>query len=240
MRLSLSWIFVLIISAFIAYFGRYGWKVYEEFTVKEAEAEHVEGFASSAGAVDIVITTCPQSEIDQGQPMKAVVPKGSTETFCYDGTIKRCSLSADPSHPESCTQYYLDFLNAKSTQCPVSMQNYFQNISNTNNIDTSRRGCTSGFRTADGTAPVSLSDPYCYFYTNQKDDLEKLDSCTNIKMLDSATCFTSAGGDVTAELVAPDSGKGSPWVKCTLNQSATNTGVPGVVDRVYAAVTKCN
>jgi hypothetical protein len=220
MRLSLSWIFVFIIITFIVFFTFYAWQAYEEFTMKET----VEGFfGSRTVGSDIIITTCPQSEVDASQTMKAIVPKGSTETFCYDGTVKRCSLSADPENAESCTQYYLDLLNAKSFQCPGSMPNFFQNLSYQNNVDTSIRGCTSGVRKADGTAPVSLSDPYCYFYSKQKDDLENLDSCTNIKMLDSAQCFTSVTGVITKQLVAPQGGKGSPWVQCSI----TISGSPG-------------
>lgn len=235
MRLSLTWFFVLIISGFVAYFGRYGWKVYEEFTTNEV----TEGFTALTGPIDVVLTSCPFSEVDTNKRMKAIIPKGSTETFCYDGSVKRCSLSSDPSNSESCTRYYLDFLNQKSIQCPSSMSKYFQNTSSQNNVDTSIRGCTSGTRNADGTAPVSSSDPRCYFYSNQKDELEKLDSCTNIKMLESSECFTSAGGELTAQLIAPEGGKGSPWIKCTLVQSSINSKGRAIQRNIMPGVKSC-
>jgi hypothetical protein len=236
MRLSLSWVFVVILTGFIAYFGRYGWKVYEEFTMND----FVEGFlASSASDEDILITTCPYSEINPNQRMKAIVPKGSTETFCYDGTLKRCSLSADPKNSESCTQYYLDYFNQKSIQCPLSMPKYFNKVKNEDNVDTSIRGCTSGKRTADGTAPVSVNDPVCYFYNNLKDEIEKLDSCTNIKMLESSDCFSSVEGKLTAELVPPQGGQGSPWIKCTLVHSSTSTTGRAIQQNILPTDTRC-
>lgn len=78
------------------------------------------------------------------------------------------------------------------------------------------RGCTSGARTADGKAPASTTDSHCKIYTSQKDDLEQLDSCTNIKRLESAQCFSSSVPGLSTALKA--NSFGSPYVQCTFSQ----------------------
>ena len=208
MRLSLSWLIVFLLFVYIVFFFSYGWKVYESF-----HTTTIEGFQSTT---DISLTSCPPSEIDESIPMKALNAAGTTQTWCYDSDVKKCSLSVSRSDPSSCSQYYLALLNSKAaTRCPATMPNYFQNINYSNNVDKSLRGCTKGLRTADGKSPAS-GDSRCTIYTSQKDDLEKLDSCTNIKRLQSAQCFSSGVAGVTTALKANT--HGSPLVQCTFSQ----------------------
>ena len=191
----------------MVFFSLYGWRVYEEFL------NITEGFQVTT---DINLSSCPPSEADESVPMKARVPAGSTQTYCYENDIQKCSLSVPRDSPNSCSQYYLALLYTKaSARCPTSMPNYYQNIQYANNVDKSTRGCTSGTRTADGKSPAG-SDSRCIIYSNQKDDLEKLDSCTNIKRLESAQCFSTPINGVKTALKANTSG--SPYVECTFSQ----------------------
>jgi len=207
MRLSLTSLFTLLILIYIVFFALYGWNVYESFKTT------VEGFEITS---DISLTTCPPSEADESHLMKSQVPPGNTSTYCQDGGVQKCSLSVERTDPASCTQYYLALLQSKATtRCPVSMPNYFQNIKYVNNVDKSVRGCTAGARTADGKSPAS-GDKYCTIYVSQKDDLEKIDSCTNIKRLESAQCFSSGVAGLTKVLQANT--YGSPYVQCTFSQ----------------------
>jgi len=208
MRLSLTSLFTLLILTYILFFSLYGWKVYESFK------DTVEGFAVQTS--DISLTTCPPSEADESKMMQSQVPAGNTTTYCDDGGQHKCSLSVERSDPASCTQYYLALLQSKATtRCPVSMPNYFQDLKYVNNVDKSVRGCTAGARTPDGKSPAS-GDKRCIIYTSQKDDLEKLDSCTNSKRLESAQCFSSGVAGVT-KVLKPNS-YGSPYVECTFSQ----------------------
>jgi hypothetical protein len=208
MRLSLTSLFTLLILIYILFFSLYGWKVYESFN------DTVEGFRVQTS--DISLTACPPSEADESQTMKSRVPPGNTSTYCYDADINKCTLSQDKSDITSCTQYYLALLQSKATtRCPVSMPNYFQDLKFVNNVDKSVRGCTSGARTPDGKSPAS-GDKKCTIYTSQKDDLEKMDSCTNIKRLESAQCFSTGVAGVT-KVLQPNT-YGSPYVHCTFSQ----------------------
>jgi hypothetical protein len=207
MRLSLSWLIIVLLFIYILYFCQYGWKIYEDFH------STIEGFQTTT---DISMSSCPPSESDESIPMRGSVPAGSTQTFCMDSSIQKCSLSVPKESPESCTQYYLALLQSKAAlRCPRAMPNYYQDIQYSNNVDKSTRGCTSGARTADGKAPAT-SESKCTIYTSQMDDLQKLDSCTNIKRLESAQCFSSAVAGVTSALKANTFG--SPLIECTFSQ----------------------
>lgn len=207
MRLSLTSLFTLLILTYIVFFSLYGWKIYESFK------DTVEGFEITS---DISLTTCPPSEAEERNTMQSQVPAGDTNTYCDDGGVHKCSLSVERSDPGSCTQYYLALLQSKAmTRCPVSMPNYFQDLKYVNNVDKSVRGCTAGARTADGKSPAS-GDKRCTIYTSQKDDLEKIDSCTNIKRLESAQCFSSGVAGMT-KVLQPNN-YGSPYVQCSFSQ----------------------
>jgi len=209
MRLSLSWIIIVLLLIYMVYFFRYGCKIYEQFN------STIEGFTQLTS--DISITTCPPSESNESIPMRSSVPAGSTRTYCFDETIQKCSLSVSRDSSDSCTQYYVALLQSKAnTRCPISMPNYFQDIRYSNNVDNSIRGCTSGARTADGKAPASTTASKCKIYTSQKDDLEQLDSCTNIKRLESAQCFSSSVPGLSTALKANNFG--SPYIECTFSQ----------------------
>ena len=150
MKLSLSWILVGLIIVYMIFFSIYGYRVYEEFQ------SITEPFVTDMSEVSL--TTCPPSA-NESVTMSSKVPPGSTETYCYDEDVKKCSLSVASSSPESCSHYYTLLLRAKGQVCPKSMPNYYQNLQFANNDDSSTRGCTSGARTRDGKSPANPSDP---------------------------------------------------------------------------------
>jgi len=226
MRLSLSWLIILLLVVYIGFFASYGWKVYESF-----RDTTIEGFQITT---DISLSSCPPSEMDESILMKGSVPAGSTQTFCYDGSIQKCSLSVPSTSPDSCTQYYLALLQSKAnSRCPASMPNYFQSISYAQNVDNSVRGCSSGARTADGKSPASSTDSHCKIYTREKDDMEKLDSCTNVKRLESAKCFSRSIPGVTTAL--KENKYGSPLVQCTFSQMESVKSGTKTIDTNAAA-----
>lgn len=203
MRLSLSWLIVLILLAFIVFFFLYGCKVYEDYV------DVTEGFANT-----VQIQTCPQKEDDEAVQMVAKIPQGSTLTYCYDNGVSMCSLSVPQDSPESCSTYYTKLLQSHGAKkCPTSMPNYFQNLSFANNVDVSLRGCTAGAISTDGKSPADMTARKCTIYNNQKDDMGQLDSCTNIKMLDATQCFSTNLPGVTKTLLANT--MGSPLVQCS-------------------------
>ena len=232
MRLSLSWIIVFLLLAFISYFFSYGCKVYEQYI----DVEKVEGFQNTN---DISLTSCPPSEADESLSMPSKVPASSTQTYCYDSGTQMCSLSVPSSSKESCTSYYTKLLQLKSNKCPTSMPNYYQDLRFENNVDKSVRGCTSGLRTADGKSPADSNDSHCTLYNTEKDELEKIDSCTNIKRLDYAKCFSQSLNGVTKVLQNSGMGMGSPIVECTYNtieiiKSTVTTDVNAAAEAEYA------
>ena len=211
MRLSLSWLLVFLVLIYIAFFITYGYKVYEEYL----DLHTVEAFHNPINS--ILLTTCPHGEDDATTQMVSMIPSGSTQTYCYEGHVKRCSLSVPPESPTSCSTYYNQVLKLKgSSKCPISMPRYFQDLQYANNMDISVRGCTSGSITSDGKAPADSSSK-CIIYNTQKDDLEKIDSCTNIKRLESAQCFSHTVDGVSKILKANT--VGSPYVECKFSQT---------------------
>jgi hypothetical protein len=214
MRLSLSWLIVLILLAFIVFFFLYGCKVYEDYV------DVTEGFANT-----IQIETCPPQEGDESAQMISKIPHGSTLTYCYDNGVSMCSLSVPQDSPESCSTYYAKLLKSHGAKkCPASMPNYFQHLHFEKNVDSSLRGCTAGAISSDGKSPADITAPKCTIYKNQKDDMEQLDSCTNIKMLDATQCFSTNLPGATKKLIANT--MGSPFVQCTYTRvEVTDTKV---------------
>lgn len=190
----------------------YGYRIYEEFTTIKS----VEGFNSRS--MQLKITTCPPGE--DGVQMLSKVPSGSTQTYCYEGDRQICSLSVPSDSPDSCSSFYFSILDNKGNQqCPKRMPNYYQQLKYANNKDISIRGCTYGPIRQDGTGPLFAGDPHCIIYNTQKDDLEKIDSCTNIRRLEAAKCFSSVTQGVTAVLQESKDSKGNvrgcPIIQCT-------------------------
>jgi len=170
-----------LIATVILYFSWYGKTVYETFQNQESE-----GFVD-LGLQALTITTCPASSMvynnNKGQ---MVCCKGMVQTDkCIGETI--CSLSEKMTMIPTCTEWYKAYLLERGRgKCPVTMPNYFENS------DVSVRGCTSGDLNKDGSGPLKPADPHCNIYNTQQEDDGNIDSCTNIKMLDSVVCFKNS------------------------------------------------
>jgi hypothetical protein len=204
MKVSITWLGVFIVFTAIVYFTWKGFCVYEAFQTSVKK----EGFVGSL-TDDIIVTTCPT-------PSSSYI-NSQGQTMCCDGTLVNggcsgttiCSLSEKTSGIPTCGAYVAAVLDQKgSTRCPPSMPNYYENA------DGSVKGCTSGRRSPDGTGPASAnSGTSCTLYSQEIDDIEKLDSCTNKKLLETSKCFSRNIDGVTSQLI---SNKGNPaLIQCT-------------------------
>lgn len=139
--------------------------VVERFTVTEAQ--------------DIQLQACPSG-------IQTFTQNGNT--FCCDGDIQNgqcngrtvCSLSTNTADIPSCLTLLRKSLKEKGTRfCPKTIPNYFEKGT--------VRGCTSGNRTVDGSGPKG-GGRICKIYTLQADNIQKTDSCENIRRQDLTTC----------------------------------------------------
>lgn len=210
MTVSIVWLGVILISIFLLYFSLYGRNVYESF-----KNRRVEGFQTSAG---LQITTCPaasKSYIDDAG--MTVCCKGTVESDkCSGETI--CSLSEGTRSAPTCTEWYGAYLTERGRgRCTVTMPNYFESP------DGNVRGCTSGNLNSNGSGPASYTDKTCKIYSTRREDIGYVDSCTNIKFLESSTCFTNSTIAVDKELVATMRGYLPPLVSCKFGDVHTLT-----------------
>ena len=152
MKVSLSWLGVFLILAFLIYFIVYGSHVYETFQNKDIH----ESFTSQGDPSDLKITKCPASSVSY------INNKGIT--LCCDGIIVNgtcsgttmCSLSESTSTAPTCSEWMEAYLDEKAVErCPMSMPNYFESE------DGKMVGCTSGKRKKDGSAPLGKEASSC-------------------------------------------------------------------------------
>ena len=178
MKVSLSWLGVLIILTATIYFLWRGCAIYESFN-----SPSVEGFAQIVD--DIVLQTCP---INTTQYINT-----AGISSCCDGSVATgvcngkdvCSLSEEgASSLPTCGRYLAAILDEKGFDlCPPSMPNYFEGV---------KKGCTAGRRKNDGTSPANSTDKSCVLYATEQEELGRIDSCTNAKMMDNTQCFTGS------------------------------------------------
>ena len=228
MKVSLSWLGVFLILAFLIYFIVYGSHVYETFQNKDI---HESFTSASASASDLKITKCPASSVSY------INNKGIT--LCCDGIIVNgtcsgttmCSLSESTSTAPTCSEWMEAYLDEKAVErCPRSMPNYFESE------DGSMVGCTSGKRTKDGSGPLvtSSAEPgkeasscntnnltFCRIYPDKVSDEGKLDSCSNQKLLESTMCFNNKGSAYKT-LVANANEAAPATVQCSYKDSSSN------------------
>jgi hypothetical protein len=186
MRVSLTWIALLLLSIAISILFYKGKKTYEAFTSEKTS----EGFVNPI-TDDIQISTCPadsKSFIDNLG--RTICCQGSVENgICTGKAI--CSLSESAKGLPTCSEWYSALLSERGRdRCPVSMPNYFEG------------GCTAGKRKADGSGPADPSIKFCKFYTTKDNDESKLDSCSNVKMMDETICFPSSSIPVSKRIVS--------------------------------------
>jgi hypothetical protein len=212
MEVSLSWIGVILVTVVILYFSWYGITIYESFVNEEKDKE-VESFVGT-NFNGINITTCPagsQSFIDK-KGITMCCNGESTSDSC-NGQIL-CSLSKSIDGVPTCTEWYSKHLKERGAICPASMPNYFQGKK--------VKGCTSGKLNTTATAPSSIKSKKCIFYSNRLDDEGKLDSCTNIKLLESTKCFSKSNIPVEKELIPIWNEKLPAFVMCKYGSLKNN------------------
>lgn len=185
MQVNGAFIGVILLLSILVYFVVRGFGVLELFANPNPNKK--EGFVSGSGNIsDIILTTCPADSTsfinDNGR------------TICCNGMIldnkcsgkTLCTLSESAEGIPTCNEWYSAWLNERGKErCPASMPNYFEDKSK--NV----RGCCAGPRNKTGTAPLTPTDKMCKIYTTQKEENEKEDSCTNMKLLESTKCFSS-------------------------------------------------
>jgi len=211
MKLSLSWIAVILILTTLAYFAVYGSHVYETFRDQEQTLESFEN-PTLTQTSDLLITKCPAgttSFIDKNG--MTLCCDGPTEKGKCTGTVI-CSLSESRQSTPTCTAYREAYLAHKAyKRCPSTMPNYFESE------DEKFAGCTSGKRNKTGTNTINkidttklklYSDPintanattWCLIFSDKNRDEGHPKSCSNIKMLANATCFPKTQTDSTKVL----------------------------------------
>ena len=136
-------------------------------------------------------------EVQDSDIQLQACPSGTTsftkdgDTFCCDGDLQNgncggrtvCSLSTNTTQISSCLTLLRKQLREKSGRfCPATIPNYYEKGKD--------RGCTSGARNAEGTAPKQDDRQVktCKIYELESDNLRKLDSCSNIGLQDKTTC----------------------------------------------------
>lgn len=177
-NISVTWIGVFLVVSAIIILTIRGINVFKIIFPSE------EGFTTQEFSEDLHLSTCPAAS-------KSYVDDGG-RTVCCDGDIidgkcqgtQVCSLSENFGNLPTCDVWFGAYLQEKGAKrCPPSMPHYFEDLR------TGVKGCTAGFRTKEGKSPASSSDKSCKLYNGKDDDLIKIDSCTNQKLLEETQCF---------------------------------------------------
>lgn len=191
MRVSLAWIGIVLLTTVLVLFAVQAYMLYVEEPTKP---EDDEGFQDARPeSNDIHLTACPAettSYIDNNG-MNLCCKTALVNGTCPGGQLA-CTLSEGSAAIPTCSAYVAAVLDEKGKErCPGSRPRYYENGL--------IRGCTAGRRTPDGKGPATSTDPQCMLYSSEKDDLSKLDSCTNQRLLEKTVCFPGYNvGAVTA------------------------------------------
>jgi hypothetical protein len=196
MKVSLSWLGVILIVSVILYFSWYGITIYETFKNDDEKEEEIEPFVTKDPISGIEISTCPadtKSFIDKKGFTLCCEGRATSDT-CHGNIL--CSLSESVRNIPTCSTWVEAYMKERANgRCPASMPNYFENGK--------IMGCTSGPLKRDATGPADITtSKTCHIYPEQVDDEGKLDSCTNIKLLDSTLCFQTSKINSEKQLVS--------------------------------------
>jgi hypothetical protein len=176
MKVSLIWLSLITIGIVLLLVSQKAYEAFSDFVPLK------EGFVSGSTS-EIQITTCPaNSKMYIDNNGRSVCCEGNVENGkCVGRPI--CTLSESGNDLPTCNTWYAALLDERGRdRCPSSMPAYFEG-------GKMGRGCTSGRRNKDGTAPDLASAKFCKLYTSEKDELLNEDSCTNQKMLEEAQCI---------------------------------------------------
>ena len=220
MKLSLSWIAIILILTALTYFVLYGSHVYETFQNRQQIFESFQNpTASPEPTSDLLIAKCPAGST-------SFIDKDGM-TLCCDGPIDKgkcsgsviCSLSESRKNTPTCTTWREAYLQQKGKKrCPTSMGKYFESE------DQKFSGCTSRKRNKEGTNtleninvhllnnypkdPINVANAttWCIIFPDKNKDEGHPKSCSNIRMLDKATCFPKTKTEATKILKIQETG----------------------------------
>ena len=187
MKVSVAWLAVSIVILVILFFTFQGCTIY----LKDDIAE---GFATNDPETELQIKTCPADTtfyIDNGG-RHMCCDGGVSNAKCLGTNV--CSLSESISGLPTCSVWYDAYLENKgSKRCPPSMPKYYE--------DKNKAGCTSGNRNKSGTAPDINNNSFCTLYNSEKDELIKVDSCSNKKLFEETRCFSKPMANLSKQFV---------------------------------------
>jgi hypothetical protein len=186
MKVSVAWLAVSIVILILLVFTVQGFSIYDQ--LKDVITDMTEGFETNDMGTELQIKTCPADTaffIDVGG--RHMCCEGTiSDGKCVGNTI--CSLSESIAGVPTCSSWYDAYLETKgATRCPPSMKRYYENNSKDKK---GLAGCTSGNRNKSGTAPDVNNTNFCNLYNSEKDELLKLDSCSNKKFFEETRCFS--------------------------------------------------
>ena len=229
MRLSVSWLGVVLISSLLIYFLWYGKNIYEDFAnqdaiaaAPEAPKSVSEGFAVLADNPHLNITTCPADSkmFINKQGISACCEGSINSDTCTGNTI--CSLSESSSGLPTCTEWYEAYLKARGNgKCPGSMPNYYE-VVDPSGIGGSK-GCTAGYLNKDGSGPYSTTDAFCNLYNTKQQNWGHTNSCENAIMLENAVCFPGSSIHVDKSLEGTLNGLLPAMITCKYGDLTTLT-----------------
>jgi hypothetical protein len=190
MKVSVAWIGILLIVSVLVYFTVYGYHVWEMFQNPPPAEERVleEGFIGEPPSeLGLNITMCPansKSYLDTSGRTVCCMGDVASDT-CKGETI--CSLSEGMASLPTCTKWFETYLKEKGRgRCPRSMPIYFESA------DGKVRGCTDGRLNKTGSGAATDTQKKCFLYQTKQQDNNDLQSCTNVKRLESAVCFPNS------------------------------------------------
>ena len=127
-------------------------------------------------------------------------------TMCCDGDIlankcmgdNQCSLNGKGNAPNCVDMILKEYEVKGKSQCPSSLQNYFEDKTN------NKKGCTASALNNTLTGPKDNTQGKCIIYDNIDQNMTSIDSCYNQKQMDDYQCF---GDNCTKSLVQPVANK---------------------------------
>lgn len=217
--MKLVWFGIILITTVLVLGMYLSYDLYSLSLLPEGQKENFQN-PTSEELTKLNIQTCPASSISY------INDKGNT--ICCDGSLidgkcsgkDICTLSSTAKGIPTCSTWYQAYLDVRGNErCPKSLPNYYEDNGK------SVKGCTSDSLNMTGTAPASSSSgttKKCILYTLQKDEEFKMDSCSNVKMLEDSFCFSRAvAGEKKA--LFKTSAQTPPLVQCTTFDTLNKT-----------------
>lgn len=220
-NVSVTWIGIFLVVSAIIILTIRGIDVFKIIFPTE------EGFTTQEFSEDLHLSSCPADS-------KSYVDDGG-RTVCCDGDIVEgkcdgaqvCSLSENFGNLPTCDVWFGAYLQEKGAKrCPPSMPHYFEDPK------AGVKGCTAGFRTKDGKGPASSKDKSCKLYNDKNEDLIKIDSCTNQKLLEETQCFPNYLEGTTKQFASW--GEIPPPIFCARLDKATMMPINCLNENTYA------